>query len=105
MKQVGSFCCPVLPEPRLPNHLGSEGHFIIVGTYTSSPITAEQYRAKDQPLHVRRSCFAPAGRQKTEYRKRGSEIFDTCVLSSVLRWRRRVPPPGPVRLLRSRLSP
>jgi len=57
---VGGFCCPAPPEPRLPNHLGSEGHFIIVGTYTSSPITAEQYRAKDQPLHVRRSYFAPA---------------------------------------------
>ena len=58
-KSVGGFCCPAPPGPRLPNHLGSEGHFIIVGTYTSSPITAEQYRAKDQPLHVRRSCFAP----------------------------------------------
>ena len=42
--------------------LGSEGHFVIVGTCTSSPITAEQHRAKEPPLHVRRSCFAPAAR-------------------------------------------
>src|SRR6185437_4768468 len=60
--RVGGFCCPAPPEPRLPNHLGSEGHFIIVGTYTSSPITAEPYRAKEQPLHVRRSYFAPASK-------------------------------------------
>src|SRR5262249_32130147 len=39
--------------------LGSEGHFIVVGTYTDSPITAEPCRAKATSLRVRRSCFAP----------------------------------------------
>ena len=57
--KVEGFCCPVPSEPRLPNQLGSEYHFVIVGTCTISPITAEQYRAKEQSLHVRRSYFAP----------------------------------------------
>ena len=65
--EVGSFCCPVLPEPRLPNQLGSEYHFVIVGTCTISPITAEPYRAKGQPLHVRRSCFAPTETHSQEW--------------------------------------
>jgi len=52
-------------------------------------MTAEPYRAKEQSLHVRRSCFAP-----TETRPQMG-----------LWWRRRVPPPGPGRLLHSRLSP
>jgi hypothetical protein len=46
---------------------------IIVGTYTSSPITAEPYRAKGLSLHVRRSCFAPtdARPRDLELRARG----------------------------------
>src|ERR1700685_123406 len=60
------FWWPGAPGPRLPNQLGSEHHFIIVGTCTISPITAEPYRAKEQSLHVRRSCFAPT---KTHLKK------------------------------------
>src|SRR5271170_5531508 len=56
----------------------------------NSPMTAEPYRAKEQSLHIRRSCFAPT---ETHLRKVG------------LWWRRRVPPPGPGCLLHSRLSP
>src|SRR5258708_17025491 len=56
----------------------------------NSPMTAEPYRAKELPLHIRRSCFAPT---ETHLKKVG------------LWWRRRVLPPGPGCLLHSRLSP
>src|SRR5476651_210842 len=46
----------------------------------NSPMTAEPYRAKELPLHMRRSCFAPT---ETHLKKVG------------LWWRRRVLPPGP----------
>jgi hypothetical protein len=47
-------------------------------------------RAKPSPLHVRRSCFGPSSNPAND-RKTW--------------WSRRVPPPGPVRLLRAGLSP
>jgi len=56
--EVGGFCCHVPPERRIP--LGCECYnMVVVGTYKNSPITAEQYRAKGQPLHARRSYFGP----------------------------------------------
>ena len=60
VKKVGSFCCPALPGPRLP--IRQRGPFHYRWHLYDSPITAEPYRAKEPPLHVRRSCFAP-----TEY--------------------------------------
>ena len=45
--------------------LGSEYHFIIIGTYKNGPITAEPYRTKDTSLHARRSYFAPIKATKT----------------------------------------
>ena len=50
---------PGAPPSRAYLVLGSEYHFIIVGTYTISPITAEPCRAKATSLRVRRSYFTP----------------------------------------------
>ena len=38
----------------------SNRSIVVVGNYSSSPITAEQYREKTRPLRPRRSYFAPA---------------------------------------------
>ena len=38
----------------------SNRSIVVVGNYSSSPITAEQYREKARPLRPRRSYFAPA---------------------------------------------
>src|ERR1700761_850654 len=69
--------------------LGSEGHFIVVGTYTDSPITADTIPSKRTAFTRLSILFRPRMPPSRE----GNW------------WRRRVPPPGPVRLLRSRLSP
>ena len=44
----------------------SNRSIVVVGNYSSSPITAEQYREKTRPLRPRRSYFAPAETQRFE---------------------------------------
>src|SRR5215831_4056249 len=62
----------------------SNRSIVVIRNYGFGPITAEPCRAKARPLRPRRSCFAPAGAQRT----------------TGLGWRRRVLPPGPKGLLR-----
>jgi len=96
----GGFCCQVPPnpackcyptglEPSTCTALRSDGHrsIVVIGNYKFDPITAVSCRAKEQPLHPRRSYFAPATARTHQ--------------ESGLWWRRRVPPPGPDGLLRS----
>ena len=45
---MGRFCCPALPGLRLPIQLGSERHFVIVGTCTISPITVNHAGQKQR---------------------------------------------------------
>jgi len=97
-KQSAGFCCQVPADPALPcyrqglrskasrritqreEHLQHSCHLqLLVG-----PITAVPCRAKFNPLHPRRSCFAPI----------------TTRLAGGFWWRRRVLPPGPMGLLR-----
>jgi len=69
--------------------LRGDGHrsIVVIGNYKFDPITAVSCRAKNHPLHPRRSCFAPAAAHAQW-------------LTHGLWWRRRVPPPGPNGLLR-----
>jgi hypothetical protein len=69
--------------------LGSEGHFIVVGTYTDSPITVSLAEQK-QRLYASVDPISPPQLGRVDLRRW---------------WRRRVPPPGPSRLLHARLSP
>ncbi len=73
--------------------LGSEGHFIVVGTYTDSPITVSLAEQK-QRLYAFVDPISPP---------QLSRPFPGIGLRGW--WRRRVPPPGPSRLLHARLSP
>jgi hypothetical protein len=59
------------------------------------PDTAEPCRAKEYPLHPRRSYFAPI-----RSRCAASLLWQGRRISRSLWWRRRVPPPGPIGLLR-----
>ena len=58
--EVGGFCCPVPPGPRL-HCLRSESErlMIVIGTCSFGPMTAEPCRAKSEPLPRVSSLFRP----------------------------------------------
>ncbi len=69
----------------------SNRSIVVIRNYRVSPITVVQCRAKESPLHPRRSYFAPAGTQPANAEAQPRDGFW---------WRRRVPPPGPNGLFR-----
>lgn len=106
----GTFCCPVVPKPQRYHDLNrnmplknstsvrklssfqSNGlsievcsradAFIIIGTYQYSPITVVQCRTKIRLYYAMSILFRPHN-----------------TIKPAIWWRRRVPPPGPQRLL------
>ena len=72
-RESGGFCCQAPPSPALKCYpqglepstftaLRGYGHrsIVVVGNYKVDPMTVVSCRAKNQPLHPRRSYFAPA---------------------------------------------
>ena len=68
--------------------LGSEHHVIVIGTCKNGPVTAEPCRAKTMSLPRASILFRPRGRPVAVSIGRPACIW----------WRRRVLPPGPLRL-------
>ena len=64
------------------------GALLSFATSLNEPITVVSHRAKANPFRRPSILFRPHNRQMNEYW-----------------WSRRVPPPGPSRLLRARLCP
>ena len=79
--------CP--PDRAYLTKLGSESHTVIVGICRLGPVTAVPCRAKTIPLPRASSLFRPPRSPRT-----GLPVWG-------IWWRRRVLPPGPLRLFRT----
>ena len=85
--EVGGFCCPAPPGPRLPKLVKQRGRPCYRSHLEIDPITAVSCRAKTLPLPRASILVRP---HETPPRRDGGDW-----------WRRRALPPGPLRLFRT----